>query len=333
MKTFIINEKTQGKRLVRAICTEFPKVSVLHVQKALKNKDVRINGKRTKLDEIVCNGDEIAVYLSDEILDGTSDQGNTQKKPEQKSVPYYNIVYQDENILVVNKRPGIAVHPGENTEGLSLIELVRRDLGNDEITLCHRIDMNTGGLLLLARNKTALAGAIRALENKLVSKRYRCLVRGIPDAGDPILCDDGTPMKEITSHLEKSSGKGDVYIHDEPKEGDLDIVTRYRILHIFKGAGPDEEDVSELEVELVTGRTHQIRAHFAHLGHPLLGDGKYGRNAYNRFFEAKKGKLKYQQLYATTLQFKLIPKGDILAYLSNRAFRINPAYDVILHEQ
>lgn len=328
MKTFKVNEKTQGKRLVRAICTEFPKVNVSYVQKALKNKDIRIDGKRVKSDEIVCQGEEISVFISDEILDGLDAGSKTKEKADRKSAPMYSIVYQDENIIVINKRPGIAVHPGENTDGISLIELIRQDLGNNEITLCHRIDMNTGGLLLLARNKHALAGVIHAMDEKLISKRYRCLVRGIPDQGESIVCEDGIKMKEMTSYLEKPTGKGDVYIHDEPKDGDLNIITRYRVLNMYKGVGPDAEDVSELEVELVTGRTHQIRAHFAHIGHPLLGDGKYGRNAYNRFFEARKGKLKYQQLYATNLHFGVLPKGELLAYLSNKTFTITPHYDI-----
>ncbi|MHB1484354.1 MAG: RluA family pseudouridine synthase [Saccharofermentanales bacterium] len=338
MKKFTVNEKIQGKRLVRAVCAEYPKASCTHIQKALKNKDIKINGKRTKSDDILCLGDEIEVYVSDDILDGKDQASAAKASKASDKGSLYSIVYQDENIIVINKRPGIAVHSGKGTEGLSLIELIRRDLNNNEINLCHRIDMNTGGLLLLARNKTALASAIRLLEGKYITKRYRCLVRGIPDPGEPVVCADGTQMKEIASYLEKASGKGDVYIHDEPKEGDIKITTRYRVLLIHKGAGPDDEDVSEIEVELVTGRMHQIRAHFAHIGHPLLGDGKYGRNAYNKFFQTKKrtgsdtcasGKLKYQQLYATSLRFDALPKGELLAYLSNRVFTITPAYDVL----
>lgn len=337
MKKFTVNEKIKGKRLVRAVCAEYSKVNCAHVQKALKNKDIKVNGKRTKADEIVCLGDEIEVYLPDDILEGKDPSSIVKATKSTGNAVLYSIVYQDENIIVINKRPGIAVHSGKGTEGLSLIELIRRDLNNNEINLCHRIDMNTGGLLLLARDKKALASAIRMLEGKYVSKRYRCLVRGIPDSGEPVICADGTQMKEITAHLEKSPGKGDVYIHDEHKENDIEIATRYRVLQIYKNVGPDDEDVSEIEVELVTGRMHQIRAHFAHVGHPLLGDGKYGRNMYNRFFQTKKrtvsdsrasGRLKYQQLYATSLSFGVLPKGELLAYLSNRVFSITPQYDV-----
>ncbi len=334
MKTFTVSEKHLGKHVVRAVCTQFPNVSVSQVQKALRARDIRINGKRVRTDEILCQGDEVAVYLPDEVLEGQDAAARAKAQAAPAPEAFYRIPYQDENILVVNKRPGISVHPGENAAeaGASLIERIRADLANPDITLCHRIDRNTGGLLLLARNKPALDSVIRAMKDKRIHKRYRCLVRGIPDTGEPVVCDDGVRMKEITAFLEKSSGKGDVYIHDEEKEGDLPIVTRYRVVSIFRGAGPDEEDVSELEVELVTGRTHQIRAHFAHLGHPLLGDGKYGRNAYNRFFEGKKGKLQYQQLFATSLHFGSFVRGDVLAYLSGRTFSIVPDYEVDLRD-
>lgn len=356
MKTFIIEKKSNGKKLVHAICAEFPDAKPSIILKALQNKDIRVNGQKIKTDDPVFIGDEISVYISDELLlnksvsakeptDGKSiaeaSTGDSKSQVTSRNVsgknssytdsrPPYSVVYQDENILVINKSPHIAVHPGESTVGPTLIELIRRDTNNNEITLCHRIDMNTGGLILLARNKKALAGVIAALKEDKIRKRYRLLVRGIPDVGDPVVCYDGIKMKEIKSFLEKPPGKADVYIHDEAKEGDLEIITRYRILEIFKGVGPAGEDVTELEAELVTGRTHQIRAHFAHIGHPLLGDGKYGRNAYNRHFQGKSGKLTHQQLFSTSLHFVDIQKPVMLSYLSNRIFKIKPDYDIEL---
>lgn len=386
MKTFKVEKKSNGKKLVHVICAEFPDAKPSVVLRALQNKDIRVNGQKTKTDDLVFIGDEIAVYISDELLlnnnssiketaDGkpqttdsqtgtaglqsqanssghmsqsqtqtddklsqsasnratsTSSSATRRSASSHDSRPPYTVVYQDENILVINKSPHIAVHPGESTVGPTLIELIRRDTNNSEITLCHRIDMNTGGLILLARNKKALAGVIAALKEDKIRKRYRLLVRGIPDVGDPIVCYDGIKMKEIKSFLEKPPGKADVYIHDEAKEGDLEIITRYRILEIFKGVGPQGEDVTELEAELVTGRTHQIRAHFAHIGHPLLGDGKYGRNAYNKHFKGKNGKLTHQQLFSTSLHFVDIQKPVMLSYLSNRIFKIKPDYDIEL---
>jgi 23S rRNA pseudouridine955/2504/2580 synthase len=356
MKTFKAEKKSNGKKLVHVICAEFPDAKPSVILKALQNKDIRVNGQKTKTDDFVFIGDEISVYVSDDLLfnksdsvkekaDGspqtqtssadaksqTSSRSSTGKSTSSNdSRPPYTVVYQDENILVINKSPHIAVHPGESTVGPTLIELIRKDTNNSEITLCHRIDMNTGGLILLARNKKALAGVIAALKEDKIRKRYRLLVRGIPDVGEPVVCYDGIKMKEIKSFLEKPPGKADVYIHDEAKEGDLDITTRYRILEIFKGVGPQGEDVTELEAELVTGRTHQIRAHFAHIGHPLLGDGKYGRNAYNRHFKGKSGKLTHQQLFSTSLHFVDIQKPVMLSYLSNRIFKIKPDYDIEL---
>ena len=116
-----------------------------------------------------------------------------------------------------------------------------------------------------------------------------------------------------------------------PKEGDLPITSRYRVLKVYNGAGPEGEDVSDIEVELVTGRTHQIRAQFAHLGHPIIGDGNYGRNQYNLHFKnLRGGKVRYQQLFASTLLFGKIPKENIHHRLSGRSFSIEPLYDVKL---
>ena len=282
---------------------------------------------------MLCQGDEVAVFLADEILEGTDAGSMAKAKASVETTPMYSIPYQDENILVINKHPGIPVHPGVNTEGISLIELIRKDLGNEEITLCHRIDMNTGGLLLLARNKRALASVIHAMDEKLISKRYRCLVRGIPDQGEPMVCDDGMKMKEMTAFLEKPTGKGDVYIHDEAKEGDLSIITRYHVLSIFKGAGARPGGCKRAGSRACDRPHPSDPRPFSPISAiRFLATGNMGRNAYNRFFEAKKGKLKYQQLYATSLHFGLLPKGDILAYLSGRTFSITPHYDISFRE-
>jgi 23S rRNA pseudouridine955/2504/2580 synthase len=131
---------------------------------------------------------------------------------------------------------------------------------------------------------------------------------------------------EVTGWLEKDARHSDVYIHDLKQPGDLPIITRYRVLRVISPESPAQEDTAELEVELITGRTHQIRAHFAHLGHPLLGDGKYGRNSYNRLFQGTDGPLRRQQLHATELRFSPQIKGP-LAYLAGKAITIDPDFD------
>ncbi len=326
MRKFKIKKEFNGKKLINAVCETFPEVKPSVFLKALAKKDIKVNGEKVKSDNLVFEGDEISIFISDELLYSKSSSPADKPRPK----PQYIVVYEDKNILIISKMPGIAVHPGETTSGLTLIDLVREDFDNSEINLCHRIDMNTGGLVLLSKNKNALDNISKALVQGNIIKRYRCLVKGIPDQGFEVTCHDGVKMREIRSFLEKAPGKSEVYIHSEKRDGDLDIVTRYRVINIFTTFGPDDESISEIEVELVTGRTHQIRAHFAHLGHQLLGDGKYGRNSYNKYFKSKTGKLKNQQLFAVSVQFKSFPASGVLSYLSGKSFTIKPEYDVYL---
>ena len=140
----------------------------------------------------------------------------------------------------------------------------------------------------------------------------------------------GTIYKEVKGYLEKTKS-GKVYIHDDKQPGDLDIATKYKILKTFKGVGPDGESVSDLELELVTGRTHQIRAQFAHLGHPVIGDGNYGRNKVNLHFETKDGrKVRYQQLFSCQIIFGRIPKNNMHVDVSGKTFKILPDYNIKL---
>lgn len=325
MKSFTVPADKDGKHVIRAAIAEYEALTPAVLQKALRHKDIRINGKKISEDLPVASGDIVELWLPDSCFVKSALPSKTDS-----SMSDYKVVSETDRLLVVNKRQGLAVHSGKGTEGLSLIDIIRRDQKNPAIDLCHRIDMNTGGLVLLAKGKDNLEHAIALFKQDLITKRYRCLVRGVPTEGEPCVCSDETIMKELKAYLEKP-GSGDVFIHDVKKDGDLPITTRYRVLKIIKGAGPDGEDVSELEVELVTGRTHQIRAQFAHLGHPILGDGNYGRNQYNRFFQSKSGgHVRYQQLFATTLLFGKIPKENRHASLSNRRFSIVPLYDVDL---
>ena len=327
---FAVNSQSAGKSLIKAVLGHYPDLTAGTVLKALKHKDIRLNGRRLRADEPVAAGDQIMIYLPARFspaakTEEVSRQDGTRSRPD---APAYSLLYRDSQILVIRKMPGLSVQPGRNPGDAepTLIDRLHVDLANPAVCLCHRIDRQTGGLLLAAAHPAACAAVRRLMQQGLINKRYRCLVRGLPEQGQPILCQDGTPMQEITAWLEKVASRSDVYIHDQKQPGDVPITTRYRILRVFPTAGPDGEAVSELEIELVTGRTHQIRAHLAHLGHPLLGDGKYGRNSYNRHFAAPDGYLRRQQLWATALKFSPdCPQP--LAYLSGRLFEIEPAYD------
>ena len=325
MQQFTVDEKSDGKSLIRVILAHFPGLTAGQVYQALRRKDIRQNGQRRKDDGPVAVGDVIAVYLPDDVLSGVTGQDSARPAV---AVPY-QIIYEDPLLLIVSKQPGITVHNagGEKEQGPFLIDLLRANLQEPGLTLCHRLDRQTGGLLIVARRPVALQAVQDLMRAGLLSKRYRCLVRGVPDRGQPVMVADGTPFLEITGWLEKDSAHSDVYIHDIKEPGDLSIITRYRVLRVFTAVGPDQDDIAELEVELVTGRTHQIRAHFAHYGYPLLGDGKYGRNSFNKFFRGPAGPLRRQQLYSTQLIFSPECKGP-LAYLAGRTFAIEPEYDI-----
>ena len=325
MQSFIVDPGSDGKHLVRVILGHFPGLEINRLRQALRRRDVRVNGQRVHADHPVNHGDQIAVYLADEYLLGEQPACSEKTVDADKA---YKIVFQDPLLIIVDKKPGITVQTvgPDETQGVSLLDQVRADFQEPGIELCHRIDRQTGGLLLLSRRPAALNAVQELMRTGLIVKRYRCLVRGIPDQGQLVVCHDGTSMLELSAWLEKDAKASDVYIHDLKKPGDLPIVTRYRILRAFPGAGPDLEPVSELEVELVTGRTHQIRAHLSHIGHPLLGDGKYGRNSYNRYFQGRQGVLRRQQLYSVSLMFRPECSGT-LAYLAGKTFSVEPVYD------
>jgi len=322
MKSFTVPSSSDNMHVVKAASMAFPGLRSADLYKALKHKDIRVDGKRISSDIAVFSGQEVQVWLPDELFDGSGDKVTAPSDPD------YKIVAETDGLLLVNKRQGLAVHSGKNTGENNLIDIVRATTGNPRMELVHRIDMNTGGILMLAKSKESLEDAILLFKNDLLIKRYRCLVLGVPSAGETVICEDDAIMKEVSAFLEKTPS-GSVYVHDVEKPGDLPITTRYRVLEVFKGAGPDGMDVSEIECELVTGRTHQIRAQFAHLGHPILGDGNYGRNKINTFFKSRNGgKVHYQQLFSTSLIMRKIPSDNMHHVLSGRRFEIIPRYEI-----
>lgn len=316
MRSFIVDNSLNGEHVVKACTVIFPSLTKADLYKALKHKDIRIDGKKVSADLKVLAGQEVQVWLPDALFEGAE-----VKKDHSKD---YSVVAQTDGMLIVNKRQGLPVHSGKTT-GDNLIDIVRQSAGNKNAELVHRIDMNTGGILMIAKNKDYLEDAVKLFKDEKVTKRYRCLVVGrIPaDLGEAVVAQDEALMSEVKAYLEKTRS-GEVYIHDKKQEGDLPITTRYRVLGYHDG-------FSEIECELVTGRTHQIRAQFAHLGYPILGDGNYGRNQVNLCFESKDGgKIKHQQLWSTSLLFGRISEDNKHRELSGRKFSIEPRYEVEL---
>ena len=327
MRDFTVSKTQDGLHVVKASQEAFPQLKSADLFHALKRRDIRIDGKKINKDIAVKAGNVVEIWLPDVLFDAKNAQA-----PAKPDEPMFEIVAETKGLLIVNKSQGIAVHSGKSDIDDTLIDLIRETTKYKDAELCHRIDMNTGGLVLIAKNKQALADCVELFKNNLVTKRYRALVLGEPDEGEPAVGEDGTIYKEVKGYLEKTKA-GKVYIHDDKHPGDLDIATKYKILKTFKDAGPDGESVSDLELELVTGRTHQIRAQFAHLGHPVIGDGNYGRNKVNMHFETADGKkVRYQQLFSCQILFGRIPKNNMHVDVSGKTFKIGPDYNVRLNK-
>lgn len=273
-------------RLDKYLMEQFPALGLGRLNKALRENKIKLNGKKQPLSTRVQNGDVIRLFLKDEQL-------------ENRPLPAAEFVYEDENIIVANKPAGIEV---DGNAPDTLVKRVQRKLEEEKkpgcAILCHRLDTGTSGLVLLAKNKTAeqfLTGAIKA---RSIEKRYLCVTFGRPQP----------PAALMHDYLLKDAERGIVKITSSPAGGAKEVITGYETLAV-------SGRLALLEVELVTGRTHQIRAHLAHIGCPILGDSKYGNNAANRELH-----FKYQALCAWELRFPVEIQEKQFAYLAGRVF-------------
>lgn len=283
MKSLVVDNKYNNKKLNTFLLDKFNGLSSNTLYKALRKKDILVNGIRIKENVILHTGDNITIYITDEFLF--------------KKINL-NIVYEDENILVINKPADIEVINNNSLE--ENLTTILQDKLKNSIQPCHRLDRNTTGLVLFAKNNNALEIILDKFKNREISKFYKCTVYGIPQINSATL----------EAYLFKDNKKSKVYIYNEPKKGAVKIITSYKILGIDK-----KNNTSILEVELHTGKTHQIRAHLASIGYPIIGDGKYGKNEINRQF----GKFK-QDLCAYKLAFNFKTDSGILNYLNNKEF-------------
>lgn len=308
MRTITIERNDAGQRLDKFLSKAVKGLPASMMYKLIRTKKIKVNRKRTDQKYMLVEGDEIQLFIREEFFDSPEKDDGALSRIQ----PKLNLVYEDENIMLLHKRPGVLCH--EDTAGAdnTLIMHIKAYLyqkgeyrpereNSFAPALCNRIDRNTGGIVIAAKNAEALRVMNEKIRNNQISKFYLCLCHGIPQ------------KKEATLHgyLKKNSAENLVEVRKTPFAGSKEIVTRYRVL--------EERGQNALcEVELVTGRTHQIRAHMAFIGHPLLGDGKYGINRNER----AQG-YKYQALYAYRLAFVRTEEENCLSYLEGKEFSLD----------
>lgn len=253
MRKIIVDKN--NKKITNYIKSKFNNLPESMIYKALRQKDIRVNNIKITENIPVNVGDEITIYIKDEILYGNN---STLKKD--------MILYDDENIVIVNKPKGIVVQGDENDIGLD--KLINNYFNTNSIKPCHRLDRNTSGIIIFAKNHESESIILDMIKNHEISKYYKCLVYGHPSPKNATL----------KAYLFKDSKNNKVIISNEKKKGYVEIITKYIVTNTYK------DNSALLDVELITGRTHQIRAHLAFIGHPIIGDGKYGINQINKKF-------------------------------------------------
>ena len=306
MKELTVGPNDAGQRLDRFLAKAVPLLPASLAQKYIRIKRIKLNGARAERDTRLTAGDVLQLYINDEFFDNPREDNAYLTV----ASPKLTIVYEDDQILLVDKRPGLAVHPHDGAEyGRTLIDHIQAYLyqkrewnprGEHSFTpaLCNRIDRNTGGIVIAAKTAEALRVMNQKIKDREIDKRYLAIVEGTPKPREG----------SLKGFLFKDARKNRVFVSDTPQPGSKTCQTNYKTLAAANG-------LSLVECELITGRTHQIRAQFAHAGHPLLGDGKYGK--LDKRFDRS-----YQALYSYKLTFRFTTEAGGLEYLNGKSFRV-----------
>ena len=307
MKEFTIGKNDAGQRLDRWLAKTLPLLPGPLAQKYIRLKRVKVNGKGSQRDVRLQVGDLLQLYINDEFFD----------QPREDNAflavfkPRLDIVYEDENLMLLNKRPGLLCHADEHEKVNTLITHIQaylyqkkewnpRDEHSFTPALCNRIDRNTGGIVMAAKNAETLRILNQKIRDREIAKYYLAIVHGKMTP----------PQGKLEGFLLKDEDKAQVKVFRKPVPGGKSAATLYKTLTVNRG-------LSLVECELLTGRTHQIRAQFAAAGHPLLGDGKYGRERDNKQYGRS-----FQALYSYKLEFTFPTNAGILEYLRGKMFTV-----------
>ncbi|MBE6605540.1 MAG: RluA family pseudouridine synthase [Ruminococcaceae bacterium] len=316
MRILYIGKNDAGQRLDKFITKTLKAFPMPLLYKSIRTKKIKVNRKRTEPGYVLLEGDTVQLFIAEEFF-----EPDAAERAFMKLKPSIDVVYEDENIILVNKQPGLIVHSDENEEVNTLIGHIKAylykkgeyDPDNEQSfapALCNRIDRNTGGIVLAAKTAAALRFFNEKIKMHELDKYYLCAVHGkMPKREDTLV-----------GYLKKDTDKNMVDIKEKGAAGYKEIITKYKLLE-------QKGELSLLEIELITGKTHQIRAHMSSIGHPLLGDGKYGINKDDR-----KAGYAYQALYAYKLCFSYKKSNSEFDYLSNQSFTCDPSKIYFLKE-